>query len=38
MALLALFAMHVGAALFHHFVLCDGTLRRMLPRQSADSA
>jgi cytochrome b561 len=38
MALLALFAMHVSAALFHHFVLRDGTLRRMLPRRSADSA
>jgi cytochrome b561 len=38
MALLALFALHLGAALFHHFVLRDGTLRRMLPRRSAGSA
>lgn len=27
--LLALFALHVGAALFHHFILKDNTLRRM---------
>jgi cytochrome b561 len=38
MALLALFAIHLGAALFHHFVRRDGTLRRMLPRRSAGSA
>lgn len=29
-ALLGLIAVHVGAALMHHFVLKDGTLRRML--------
>ena len=27
--LLTLFIMHVGAALFHHFVMKDNTLRRM---------
>jgi cytochrome b561 len=30
-ALLVVAAIHVAAALFHHFVLRDGTLRRMLP-------
>ena len=30
-ALLALLALHVGAALWHHFVRRDGTLGRMLP-------
>lgn len=29
--LLALFSMHVGAALKHHFVERDGVLARMLP-------
>ncbi|TKS54630.1 cytochrome b [Luteimonas yindakuii] len=29
--LLALVAMHAGAALYHHFVQRDATLRRMLP-------
>jgi cytochrome b561 len=29
--LFALIAMHVAAALFHRFVLRDGTLRRMMP-------
>lgn len=28
-SLLVLFALHVGAAIFHHFVLKDNTLRRM---------
>jgi cytochrome b561 len=30
-ALLALVCLHIGAALWHHFVLRDGVLRRMLP-------
>jgi cytochrome b561 len=30
-ALIACFAAHVGAALYHHFALRDDTLRRMLP-------
>ncbi len=30
-ALLALSLLHLGAALFHHFVRKDGVLRRMLP-------
>jgi superoxide oxidase len=34
-ALLALIALHVGAALFHRLVLRDGVLQRMLPRMSA---
>ena len=29
--LLALLALHVGVALWHHFVRKDGTLRRMMP-------
>jgi cytochrome b561 len=29
--LLALIGVHIGAAIFHHFILRDGTLRRMLP-------
>jgi cytochrome b561 len=29
--LLVLIGLHVVAALFHHFILRDGTLRRMLP-------
>jgi len=29
--LIALVGMHVGAALFHHFIRKDGVLRRMLP-------
>ena len=33
-ALMALIAMHVGAALFHRLVLRDGVLQRMLPRMS----
>ena len=35
--LLALIGLHSTAALFHHFVLRDGTLRRMLPA-ARDSA
>lgn len=31
--LIGLVAMHIGAALFHHFVRRDGVLRRMLPRK-----
>ncbi len=31
MALLALFAAHLGGVLYHHLVLQDGVLRRMLP-------
>lgn len=38
MALLALVAIHAGAALFHHIVLRDGTLNRMLPRRSSGTA
>jgi cytochrome b561 len=30
-ALIALVVVHVGAALFHHFIRRDGVLRRMLP-------
>jgi cytochrome b561 len=30
--LLALVCLHVAAALFHHFVLRDGVLRRMWPK------
>ncbi len=30
-ALIGLVVAHVGAALFHHFIRRDGTLRRMLP-------
>jgi cytochrome b561 len=30
-ALLALLTLHIAAALWHHFVLRDGTLRQMLP-------
>jgi cytochrome b561 len=30
-ALLALIGIHAGAALFHHFILRDGVLQRMLP-------
>lgn len=30
-ALIALLAMHIGAALYHHFIRRDGVLRRMLP-------
>ena len=32
-ALLALIALHAGAALFHHLVLRDGVLRAMTPRR-----
>jgi cytochrome b561 len=32
-ALYALLAAHIGAAIYHHFVLKDGVLARMLPRQ-----
>jgi cytochrome b561 len=32
--LLALVSVHVGAALYHHFVLRDGVLQRMLPGRS----
>jgi len=31
-AMLALVALHVAAALYHHFMLRDGVLKRMLPR------
>jgi cytochrome b561 len=31
--LLALVSLHIAAALWHHFVLRDGTLRQMLPRR-----
>jgi len=34
-ALLALVAVHVAAALYHHFVRHDAVLRRMLPRRPA---
>ncbi|MEI5998986.1 cytochrome b [Paraburkholderia bengalensis] len=34
--LLALIGLHVCAAVFHHVVLGDNTLRRMLPRRSQD--
>lgn len=34
-ALLALIGLHVGAALFHHLILRDSVLRRMLPRISS---
>lgn len=34
-ALLALVVLHVGAALWHHFVLRDGVLRRMAPKRRA---
>lgn len=37
MALLVLFVAHAGAALVHHLVLRDDTLRRMLPRRSGDT-
>lgn len=33
LVLLGLVAMHIGAALYHHFVRRDGVLRRMLPRK-----
>ena len=33
--ILAVVAMHVGAVLFHRYVLRDGVLDRMLPRRSA---
>ncbi|WP_144187082.1 cytochrome b [Elioraea rosea] len=36
--LLALIAVHVAAALWHHFVLRDGLLWRMLPRRSQAEA
>lgn len=31
--LLALVSLHIAAALWHHFILRDGTLRMMLPRR-----
>jgi cytochrome b561 len=34
-ALMILTGLHVGAALFHHLVLRDGVLQRMLPRMPA---
>jgi len=34
-ALMALIALHAGAALFHRLVLRDGVLQRMLPRMPA---
>nr|WP_031340100.1 cytochrome b/b6 domain-containing protein [Xanthomonas maliensis] len=33
-ALLALVVLHIGAALFHHLVLRDGLLRRVLPAKT----
>ena len=33
LGLVALIALHVGAALYHHMFLRDGTLQRMLPRR-----
>ena len=33
-SLLGLIALHIAAALFHHFVKRDAVLRRMLPRPS----
>ncbi|SAK50942.1 cytochrome B561 [Caballeronia temeraria] len=36
--LLALVGLHVGAALFHHFVLRDETLARMLPAHRRQAA
>jgi len=35
-ALVGLLALHVGAALHHHFIRKDETLRRMLPGYSSD--
>jgi cytochrome b561 len=35
-ALLAVLAIHIAAALRHHFVLHNDTLRRMLPRRQPD--
>ena len=32
-ALVAFIVMHVGAALYHHFIRKDGVLRRMLPKR-----
>jgi len=32
--LLAMIAVHVGAALYHHFIVRDSALRRMLPERS----
>jgi cytochrome b561 len=32
MGLLALFVAHLGGVLYHHLILQDGTLRRMLPQ------
>jgi cytochrome b561 len=34
--LIALVALHAGAALWHHLVARDGVLRRMLPRRRSD--
>ncbi|UIE44950.1 hypothetical protein FICKIIDM_04094 [Xanthomonas citri pv. punicae] len=34
-ALLALVLLHIGAALWHHLVLRDGLLRRVLPGKQA---
>jgi cytochrome b561 len=34
-ALAGLIAMHIGASLFHHFVVKDNVLRRMLPKITA---
>ncbi|RBJ88056.1 cytochrome b, partial [Xanthomonas oryzae pv. oryzae] len=34
-ALLALVLLHIGAALWHHLVLRDGLLRRVLPGKRA---
>jgi cytochrome b561 len=30
--IMILAGLHAAAALFHHYVLCDGVLRRMSPR------
>jgi cytochrome b561 len=37
LALVALFVAHIGGVLYHHLVLRDGVLRRMLPGAHADS-
>lgn len=34
--IVALVAVHIGAALYHHFILKDGVLRRMLPSKRAE--
>ncbi len=36
-ALYAIVALHIAAALYHHFILKDGVLRRMLPGRKLQS-